>query len=276
MQSLERELYGNIASIREVYENDAAITDMDVSKRFRQSGVVCAGSFVFYHCGRAWPLHPSTKEELYAFLICARRLGTTLPEHCARRIGELVQWSELARDYAERHMDIDVFVSEHDDLNALFPQWGEWRNNLADNPPGFSSIPSKFIDVLRFREIELRGHKHPHLSLQLLLLLDLNTTPLKFLHAEFDAEFCKNNFHDGRLEIVCADMIGEIHVQKYLELAQEIFDLSAYEYLASVRETLQERLEKYERRRFTITNAHEVREFIAQLATPCRFLNFTE
>lgn len=293
MQSLERELYGNIASIREFYENGAAITDMDVSERFRQSGALCAGSFVFYHCGRAWPLHEKTKRELYAFLMCAKRIGVIFPAFCARRIAELVQWSELASDYAKQRMNIDIFLcasiylsksDEHDALRELFPHVGHglWREYGIDTNSrrGFYALQGLF-NVGQFRKFELRerDHERPRLPLNLSFLF--RPRPLEFLHKRFDADFCKNNFYDGRLEIVCADMIGEMHVQKYLEIAKEILVVHEdehREWLRILRTTVQERLEKYERRRFTITNASEVREFIAQLVPPYRFLQreFTE
>jgi len=297
-ERVRQKLYQNICQIRNWFDEDGHATRAEIAERFTQADALCAGSFVFYHCGRAWPLHAKTKRELYALISCSKRYAVHLPQTFLRRVGELLQWSDLVYEYHRGRMDIDVFI--HGRPSALFPhvkdhgQWSEYGLESSD-PRGFYALFPNAFATAEFADYEsqcMTMSEHCFKSgvrRMPLQLIFLTQSPREFLESNFDVDFCKNYFHRNALIIVQRDMIGEISVQKYFALARDIYEkhteerawaggMDAYELLPMLRATVQERLEKYERRRFTITNAHEVREFIAQLVPPYQFLqpNFTE
>lgn len=74
------------------------------------SGSAVSGSWPLYFCSRPWPLHQRTESEICSLLICLKRLGVALPiDTFLRPLAMLLQWAPFAADFAANVLDIDVF-----------------------------------------------------------------------------------------------------------------------------------------------------------------------
>lgn len=266
-QGLEHVLGRELRKLIEHYER-IALSESEALQRFRESGVKCAGSFPLYYCVQPRPLHRRTKEELYAMIAVANRVAVTLPRTFLERLADLLQFSGLAEDFSGNEWDINLFGDLHR-FRRLFQHlqtpdglprpWieGDMQSEYQRN---YNLLFPDTFSTARF------GYRRR------VQLIFLNKMPW-----HCDLPFCKN-MYDGRLHATATRMEGPMHLDQYKRVLdtlfkkrEEIASLNAllglqtehtYESLLSkLASTVEERLAKYERRRFSITNAQEALGF---------------
>jgi hypothetical protein len=184
----------------------------------------------------------------------AKHQGYTFPQHVLECIGDYLQMAPLWDDWRAGRMDIDVFI--HGPPIRL-QGWTRCRELEPYDKGLYAVLPN--VDRV---EVWRKGTT--------LLNIIQVLVPVKTFLDSFDFDFCTVSVHDPRP----VSFYGLGNVTKYQEILRYLRDridlwnecaypppgLSAADFAElarQVRATMVQRLTKYERRRFTITNRDE-------------------
>lgn len=239
----------------------------DFLATLRNRGGAIAGSFPLLHackpCLADW--HPETRKEIRLLIWIAKQFDLALPRLALESIGNTLQLAAFQGDT----MDIDLFRP----WQTLWTPQQYWLRGWTrlpneDRTGAYLLIP-KVVDVQRWVK-----------NGQELNMISIQCSMQEFLES-FDLSFCQVTY-DGTLEPCPTRMRGTANIAKYAGILKRIEariqDWREYELLGytlpglsdyqfvdlahKLANTMQERMEKYERRRFTIENRGELLELI--------------
>jgi len=233
-----------------------------------KNNMVIAGSFPLLWACNPTPdqWHARTRQEVTALLLVAKRLGWVLPRGVCEEIGNNLQLADFIEDYHEGNIDVDIFLAT---LNGhargqreLFQFFNQWRRQRVTTQGSYALMR----DVQGVWEL-IRGKKKINV-IQVTELVDPYSSVEVFIE-NFDFSFCRATHKTSSML-----MVGMANLEKWKWSCKYIGErlkwglqgindgtplpgLQPEDFagLASIlADTIRNRLDKYERRRFTILN----------------------
>jgi hypothetical protein len=234
-------------------------------ERLHEAGARIAGSFPLLHCCEPCPRDwaAATRAEVRLLAWIAKQHGAALPQPALERIGNWLQLAPLQDDWAAGRMDVDVFVM--DTVHTESPPFGllGWRRSPEEEPEarGLYAVLPYVAAVQVWR----KGGT----ALNVIRLNNQSNVDL-FIAECFDFSFCQATLASRPVR-----MRGTANVRKYAEILgylryrmeqwESAWDehrfappgLSYHDFQGlahTLAHTMQTRLAKYVRRRFTVEN----------------------
>jgi hypothetical protein len=294
---MERQEEHLLAVLRERMGDEIAF--QKTLKWLQEGRTLLAGSFPLWFVfdsvnPRLW--HKKTKKEIYFLHWCSKQLNHPLPQTALVKIGHLLQ---IGPFYDEFHkLDLDFFSARNPlgagagalgrpvtDFDYYFPASLQYHH-------GQYALLPEVDEHVRYTAPTGTGIDEIRISCPFGMSDPIN----RWMDSYFDLTFCKVQFNGHKLTPLCQEMRGKANLEKYETMFKNIqqmatdrkrgFDPPPLDFIVhahargqnpgitaggwhvvahQLATSMEKRLEKYNRRRFTIENESDYKALINRI-----------